>query len=110
MQIHMFIYVLPFIDALLVWLLVKFGAKAWVQKFVDRQPLKQKLKEKLKSADLVAYAEPLVDKRLDSFLQALVQQIPLASMLISSNLVIKLKGQRKSRNSQNGSRCKAYFD
>lgn len=89
------IYILPFIDAFLVWLLIRLAAKPLMKRFFDRQPLKHKLQEKLKSADLVAYAEPLVEKRLEAFLQNLKEQIPLASMLITSNLVTKMKEQGK---------------
>jgi|GEM_PF-3677785 len=85
-----FLYLLPLIDALIAAAFT-YG----IAKFLLPKLIIQKIKEKVISTDFHSFAEPLVERKIEAFLEQLKNQIPLASMFISSSLIGKLKNQGK---------------
>ena len=85
-----FQYLMPLIDLLLSGA-VTYG----VTKFLLPKMILQKINEKIISTDFQAYAEPLVEGKIDNFIEQMKLQIPLASMFISNSLIGKLKSQGK---------------
>src|SRR6187401_3105861 len=83
-------YFLPILDALIAGS-ISYG----LAKFLLPKLIIQKINEKVISTDFQPYAEPLVERKIEAFVEQMKNQIPLASMFISTSLVGKLKLQGK---------------
>lgn len=84
------IYLMPLLDALIAAAFM-YG----IAKFLLPKLIIQKINEKVISTDFNTYAEPLIERKIDGFIEQMKHQIPLASMFISSSLIGKLKNQGK---------------
>lgn len=85
-----FLYLLPLIDMLIA------GAFTFaIAKFLLPRLIIQKINEKVISTDFNSYAEPLIERKIEIFIEQMKNQIPLASMFISNSLIGKLKNQGK---------------
>jgi hypothetical protein len=100
------LYLIPILNALFGWLLVKrtvSGIFTGLQKnpHVLTQNLgnltlsKGEIEAQFEGIDWVKELDPLIDKRLDSYIEQIKQKIPMAGMFLSGEIVKTLKGQGK---------------
>lgn len=85
-----FLYFLPVVDTLIAG-----GVTFALAKYLLPRVFIQKISEKVISTDFNSYAEPLVERKIELFIEQMKNQIPLASMFISTSLIDKLKNQGK---------------
>ncbi len=96
------LYVIPFLDALILGLAV-YLTNLWFFRKANLWPLvaqtiatlEDQLHRKLEAADIHMDVDSLLEQRLEALILLLKQQIPMASMLLSGSLAEKFKGQAK---------------